>query len=151
MDNIEFRKIRKDDIPYIVKMRILQLKEEDAEEVFDITDNLTDYYQTHIADETFIGWVAIYNGEVIGTSGMSFCKKPPYYSNPTGKIGLLSSMYTTKKYRRQGVAKRLLQMVINEAKEYGCGTVYITASQQGSLLYENCGFKRNERFFQLQL
>ncbi len=151
MDNIEFRKIRKDDIPCIVKMRILQLKEEDAEEVFDITDNLTDYYQTHIADETFIGWVAICNGEVIGISGMSFCEKPPYYSNPTGKIGLLSSMYTTKKYRRQGVAKRLLQMVINEAKEYRCGTVYITASQQGSLLYENCGFKRNERFFQLQL
>ena len=29
-------------------------------------------------------------------------------------------------YRRQGIAKELLDRVVNEAREYGCGTVQIT-------------------------
>ena len=31
---------------------------------------------------------------IIGTSGMSFVEKPPYFGCPNGKIGLLSSMFT---------------------------------------------------------
>lgn len=150
MHNLKFRKIGMSDIPSITELRILQLKEEGASENFDITTNLNDYFKKHLQDGTFVGWAALDNDEIIATSGMSFIEKPPYYSNPTGKIGILSSMFTIKEYRRKGVAKKLLEMVINEAKEYGCGTIYIMASQQGALLYESCGFKRNENFFQLK-
>lgn len=149
MNDIKFRKMEMSDIPTVVKLRILQLKEEGATEDFDITQNLTDYFRNHIQDSTFVSYLAIDNDKIIATSGMSFVEKPPYFSNPTGKIGLLSGMYTLKEYRRKGIAKKLLEMVINEAKEYGCGTVYITSSQQGSSLYENCGFKRNNNFFQI--
>ncbi len=139
------------DIPSVVKLRILQLKEEGATEDFDLTSNLSDYYLNHIKDKSFVGWLAIHDTIIIGTSGMSFSQKPPYYANPSGKIGLLSCMYTVEEFRRKGIGKNLLEKVINEAKEYGCGTVYITASKQGALLYENCGFQRNDNFFQLKL
>lgn len=139
------------DISSAVKMRILQLKEEGAIEDFDITENLTEYFKKHMQDKTFVGWIAVNNEKIIATSGMSFIEKPPYFGNPTGKIGLLSSMYTVEEYRRKGIAKKLLGMVVNEAKEYGCKTVYITASKQGSLLYEKCDFKRNENFFQIDI
>ncbi|WP_143099380.1 GNAT family N-acetyltransferase [[Clostridium] aminophilum] len=42
---------------------------------------------------------------IIGTSGMSFVEKPPYFECPTGRQGLLSSMYTDPNYRRMGIAK----------------------------------------------
>ena len=66
----------------------------------------------HLKDGTFVSWLAIYYNEIIGTSGMSFVEKPPYYSNPNGKIGLISSMYTLKQYRRKGIAKELLKMTM---------------------------------------
>lgn len=68
-----------------------------------------------------------------------------------GKIGLLSSMYTLKEYRRKGIAKELLSRVVNEAREYGCGAVQITASDMGVLLYTDYGFEKNGNFMQYKL
>ena len=87
----------------------------------------------------------------MGTSGMSFVEKPPYFSCPSGKIGLLSSMYTLEAYRRKGIAKELLKRVVDEAKQYGCGAVQITASDMGVLLYSDFGFVTNGNFMQYKL
>lgn len=76
-------------------------------------------------------------------SGMSFVEKPPYFGCPSGRIGLLSSMYTDPRYRRRGIAKELLSRVVEEARAYGCGTVQITASDMGVLLYTDFGFVKN--------
>lgn len=92
--------------------------------------------------------LALDSENIVATSGMSFVEKPPYYTNPSGKIGLLSSMYTTKPYRRKGLARQLLDKVINEARQYGCGAVHITASDAGILLYSDYGFKKNANFMQ---
>ena len=82
---------------------------------------------------------------------MSFIEKPPYYACPHGKIGLLSSMYTCKEYRRQGIARELLSRVVQEAKDYGCDVIQITASDMGMKLYEDFGFVKNDHFMQYQL
>ena len=66
-------------------------------------------------------------------------------------MGLLSSMFTDSDYRRKGIAKELLSRVINEAKEYGCGTVQITASDMGVNLYRSYGFVHNGNFMQYKL
>ena len=70
---------------------------------------------------------------------------------PSGRIGLLSSMFTNPNYRRKGIAKELLSRVVNEAKEYGCGTVQITASDMGVKLYTDFGFKHNDNFMHYKL
>ena len=104
-----------------------------------------------MADGTFVSWIAVDDGKIIGTSGMSIVEKPPYFGCPSGKIGLLSSMYTDKSYRRKGIAKELLSRVVNEAREKGCGTVQITASDMGVLLYSDFGFTHNNNFMQYKL
>lgn len=91
------------------------------------------------------------DGAIIATSGMSFVEKPPYFSCPTGKIGLISSMYTDPHFRRQGIAKELLSRVVADARAYGCSCVQITASEMGVYLYEDFGFVRNKNFLQLRL
>ena len=82
---------------------------------------------------------------------MSFVEKPPYFGCPSGRIGLLSSMYTDPNYRRQGIAKKLLSLVVDAARDYGCGTVQITASDMGVLLYTDFGFVKNGNFMQYKL
>lgn len=86
---LTYRRLTEADIPTFVAMRIAQLKEEGAKSDLDIEPALTAYYQKHLADGTFVSWLAVDGENIIGTSGMSFVEKPPYYSNPTGKIGLL--------------------------------------------------------------
>ena len=55
-------------------------------------------------------------------------------------------MFTNPNYRRKGIAKELLTRVVKEAKEYGCGTVQITASDMGVKLYSAFGFKHNANY-----
>lgn len=151
MNEINYRKLTKYDIPLFIDMRLKQLQEEGAEPILDLTPALDEYYEKHLKDGTFISWLAVEGDKIIGTSGMSFVEKPPYYSNPSGKIGLLSSMYTLKEYRRKGIAKQLLSRVMQEAKNYGCKVVQIGASDMGVLLYKDFGFSNNGKFMQFTI
>lgn len=148
---VEYRQLTKKDLAVFIEMRINQLREEGAKEDIDLKPALNDYYSRHMADGTFVSWLAVDGEKIIGTSGMSFVEKPPYFGCPSGRIGLLSSMFVSTDYRRQGIAKELLSRVVNEAKEYGCGTVQITASDMGVLLYTDFGFVKNGNFMQYKL
>ena len=148
---IEYRKLTENELDTFIKMRINQLREEGAKEDVDLYPALNDYYKRHMADGTFVAWLALDVDKIIGTSGMSFVEKPPYFGCPSGKIGLLSSMFTDKEYRRKGIASELLKHVVDEARNYGCGTVQITASDMGVKLYTAFGFTHNNNFMQYKL
>jgi GNAT superfamily N-acetyltransferase len=148
---IEFRKLGKNDLDEFIRIRIGQLREEGATEDYDLKPALLDYYNRHMEDGTFVSYIAVDGDKIVGTSGMSFVEKPPYFGCPSGKLGLLSSMYTDNNYRRQGIAKKLLSMVVDEARVYGCGVVQITASDMGVLLYSDFGFVKNGNFMQYKL
>lgn len=148
---ITYRKLTTSDLDTFISMRITQLREEGATEDIDLVPALKDFYNRHLADGTFVSWLALDGEKIIGTSGMSFVEKPPYFSCPTGRIGLLSSMYTDPGYRRMGIAKELLNRVVSEAREYGCGAVQITASDMGVKLYTSYGFVHNGNFMQYKL
>ena len=146
-----YRKLTADDLDTFIRMRIVQLREEGAKEDLDLAPALKDYYIRHLTDGTFVSWLALDGEKIVGTSGMSFVEKPPYFSCPTGMIGLLSSMYTDPAYRRRGIAKEQLGRVVEEARAYGCGCVQITASDMGMLLYSDFGFVKNDNFMQYKL
>ena len=148
---IEYQRLTEKELDNFIDKRIHQLREEGAKEEIDLVPALKDYYQRHMAEGTFVSWIALDGNTMIGTSGMSFVEKPPYFGCPSGKIGLLSSMYTDPDYRRKGIAKELLSRVIKDAKEYGCGTIQITASEMGVKLYTDFGFVHNENFMQYKL
>ena len=149
--HIAYRRLVEDDLETFINMRITQLREEGATEKLNLIPALMDYYHRHMADGTFVSWLAVDGDKIIGTSGISFVEKPPYFSCPSGKIGLLSSMYTDPDYRRRGIAKELLRRVVEEARDYGCGSVQITASDMGVLLYTDFGFVKNGNFMQYKL
>ena len=148
---IEYRPLAASDVDAFIEMRVRQLREEGATEDIDLRPALRDYYARHMADGSFVSWLAVDGGQIIATSGLSIVEKPPYFSCPSGRIGLLSSMYTQPEYRRRGIARALLSRLMDEARARGCGAVQITASDMGVLLYADFGFVKNGNFMQYQL
>ena len=154
---IVYKKLTKEELETFIDMRIRQLTEEYMSEGREIPENvdlksaLFDYYRKHMSDGTFVSWLAMDGNAIVGTSGMSFVEKPPYFTCPSGKLGLLSSMFTSPNYRRMGIAKELLRRVVEEARTYGCGSVQITASDMGVKLYTAYGFKHNGNFMMYYL
>lgn len=154
---IIYRRLTKADLDAFIDMRITQLTEEyltagkRPPEDIDLKGALMDYYGRHLADGTFVSWLAVDGKKIVGTSGMSFVEKPPYFTCPTGRLGLLSGMFTDPDYRRSGIATELLGRVVEEARAYGCGAVWITASDMGVKLYAAYGFEHNGNFMQYKL
>ena len=151
MNSVTYRRLTEEDLAVFIEMRITQLREEGAKDDIDLRPALNDYYKRHLKDGTFVSWLALDGEKIVGTSGMSFVEKPPYFGCPSGKIGLLSSMYTDPDYRRKGIAKNLLTKVMDDARKYGCGAIQITASDMGVKLYTACGFVHNGNFMQYNL
>ena len=154
---IIYKRLTEAELDTFINMRITQLTEEytsEGREVpkdVDLKAALLDFYHKHMADGTFVSWLAMDGDKIIGTSGMSFVEKPPYFTCPSGRLGLLSSMYTDPNYRRMGIARELLHRGVEEARSYGCGAVHITASDMGVKLYTAYGFKHNGNFMQYSL
>ena len=151
MNSVTYRRLTEENLAVFIEMRITQLREEGAKDDIDLRPALNDYYRRHLHDGTFVSWLALDGEKIVGTSGMSFVEKPPYFGCPSGKIGLLSSMYTDPGYRRRGIAKDLLTKVMDDARKYGCGAIQITASDMGVKLYTACGFVHNGNFMQYNL
>ena len=49
------------------------------------------------------------------------------------------------------IEMRINQLVVEEARKYGCGTIQITASDMGVKLYTDFGFVHNGNFMQYRL
>ena len=148
---ITYRSLTAEDVPRFIAMRIAQLREEGASAQTDLAPALADYYARHLADGTFFAYLALDGQRIVGTGGLALVEKPPYFGCPTGRIGLLSSMYTDPDCRRMGIATAVLTRIAQEARARGCGVIQITASDMGVKLYTHFGFVKNPNFMQLTL
>ena len=77
---MEYVKLTEDKLDEFIRLRINQLREEGATEDIDLVPALKDYYIRHLADGTFVSWLAMDGNAIVGTSGMSFVEKPPYFT-----------------------------------------------------------------------
>jgi GNAT superfamily N-acetyltransferase len=150
-EGLEVRRLVPGDVPGLVETRVAQLLEEGGRQSVDLRPALSDHYARHLSDGSFVSWVAFAGGRMVATSGVSIVEKPPWYGCPTGRIGLVSGMYTDPAWRRQGIARDLLLRCLEEARVQGCGVAQITASDAGVPLYQSVGFARNANFLQLSL
>ncbi len=82
-------------------------------------------------------------GKVIGCASISYITLMPTFSHPTGKRAHLMNVYTNEAYRGQGIARRMVTILIDEAREKGCTEISLDATDCGRPLYEKLGFTAN--------
>lgn len=76
----------------------------------------------------------------IGCATMSFVRIMPTFEHPTGKRAHLMNVYTRHEYRRQGIARKMVESLIDKTWEKGATEISLDATALGRPLYESMGF-----------
>jgi GNAT superfamily N-acetyltransferase len=85
--------------------------------------------------------VAEYGGKIVATSGMVVWQKPALYGGvESGKLGYVLNFYTIPEARGKGIATRLLNELIREARSMGLRYLHLHASKDGEPIYRKAGF-----------
>ncbi len=142
---MEYRRATIEDLEELVEKRMAMRAEREESEcslsIEDFSSRTREYFQKHIPDESFIAWVAIDIGAIVATSGLCVHHVPPTYGNPSGKVAYLVNMYTVPEHRGKGIASKLLEYLVEEARQRGCGRVTLNTSKSGRRVYEKFGFR----------
>lgn len=93
-------------------------------------------------DQTTV--VAVDDGRCVACASMSYIEIMPTFSHPSGKRAHLMNVYTEKDYRRRGIARQLVNMLIGDARAHGATEISLDATESGRPLYESMGFKASE-------
>ena len=150
-----FRRATAGDALLLAQMRLEMRRErETAECVLSETEFLQcniEFFLKHIASGDFISFLAFGGNTAAACSGMSLQVHPPTYTNPSGKSGYVTNMFTRPEWRHRGLALMLVDRLVDAARTAGCAALYLNASAMGRPLYEKYGFRtvENEMVFDL--
>jgi len=133
------------DLDYLVHHRRAMFEEmgsDDAKGLAKVDDVSARYFTQALRDDTYKGWLAVdEGGEVVGGGGIVLAPWPGFPGESLAQRAWILNMYTEPHARRQGVAKRLLEVMIEWCRGKGLSTVSLHASDQGRPIYESIGFQ----------
>ena len=138
---IEYRIATDKDIELMMQSRLEMLRvvnnlSDDYEYSEDIVNNSREYFLN--GDQTTV--LVLDSDKVIGCASMSYMTIMPTFSHPTGKRAHLMNVYTNPSYRRQGIARKMVNMLIDDAWSKGATEISLDATKLGRPLYESMGF-----------
>ncbi len=137
-----------DDIPALVKHRrgmfvdMEALKggtlDRDGLDAMDMT--YASYLRAHLIDGRIQAWLVTVDDQAAASGAILYTDWLP---RPDGKQAVLAyvhSVYTEPAYRRQGLARQILNAMIAECRERGLPRLSLHASDEGRGLYAQLGF-----------
>lgn len=150
--NIEIVKATAADIETLMAIRLEMLRE--------VNDLASDYEFSEelktCAREYFLSGnqttILAKDGETIaGMASINYITIMPTFSHPTGKRAFLMSVYSRKEYRRKGIARDMINQLIEEAKTRGCSEIILDATEAGRPLYKSLGFEESDETMTKQI
>ena len=139
-----FEKANADDIKDLTELRLEYLTEDygglSQEQTALIADSLPDYFRRHLNNDLFA--FVCRSGNI--TAGCCFLYVSEKPANPTfinGRTGTVLNVYTRPQFRRQGIAGKLIKMLIAEAKALSLDYVELKSTDSGYSLYKSLGFE----------
>lgn len=152
---IKIRRACAADLKHILHHRLAMFEEmgfRDAAVLSQVEAVSREYFAEALRAETYLGWIAEDSGgQVVGGGGIVVADWPGFPGEERPKRAWILNMYTEPRARRHGVAKRLMQAMIERCRSEGYGSVSLHASELGRPLYESMGFKAtNEMSFKIR-
>jgi GNAT superfamily N-acetyltransferase len=153
MEEITYRQATAADVRALAALRWQMAVEQHGAGV-PLEDYATAYEASLLAGPergTHQAWLAEADGQVVGCVLLIWWAMPPSFDNFRRKRGYVSSVYTVPEYRRLGLARRLMTLLIDAAREQGIQRLLLNASDMGRPLYESLGFVTPSREMELNL
>lgn len=137
---ISYIKATNDDIKLLMKSRLEMLKSvNNLPENYILSEELIKCSREYFKNGNQTTILAI-DEKVVGCATICYIEIMPTFSHPTGKRAHLMNVYTSKQYRRQGIAFQMLSLLIEEAREKGVTEISLDATELGRELYKKQGF-----------
>ena len=141
---MEYRYATTDDMNLMIRSRMDTLRDVnglDADYQFseEFLETSREYFRE--GDQSTV--LAIDNDRAVGCATMCYIDLMPTYAHPSGRRAHLMNVWTNKDYRRQGIAEKLVTMLIEEARGRGVSEISLDATEAGRPLYRKLGFKES--------
>ena len=138
---VEFKIATNDDIELLMSSRLEMLKVvNNLPAEYEYTDEIINESRDYFLNGDQVTVLALDGDVVAGCASMSFMRIMPTFSHPTGRRAHLMNVYTRSEYRRQGIARKMVNMLIDETWKRGATEISLDATTMGRPLYESLGF-----------
>lgn len=141
---MDYRKATIEDLDVLVTTRIEVLRAANKlgseADMSEVERQSRDYYTKALTDGTHTAYLVFDEDKIIGAGGVSYYRIMPTYHNPSGEKAYVMNMYTAPGYRRQGIAYKTLDHLVQDAKNRGITAISLEATDMGRPLYEKYGF-----------
>ena len=95
--------------------------------------------------------LAFADENVIGCASICYLLLMPTFNHPTGRRAYIMNVYTKAEYRRRGIASRMLEILLEDARSRKTTEVSLDATEAGRPLYRKFGFRPTEEGMVLSL
>jgi GNAT superfamily N-acetyltransferase len=94
-----------------------------------------------LADGSYQGWLAEAAGaHVVAGGGVILVEFQPHPRDPQARRAFVVNMFTEPEHRRRGLARLVMQAILDSCRAQGMRFLYLHASDSGRALYESLGF-----------
>ena len=149
---MEYKITTKEDIATLMSIRLEMLRKVNGlPEDYAFSEELVASSKRYFQEGNQTTCIALENGRAIACASMSYIEIMPTFLHPTGKRAHLMNVYTNENYRRQGIARKLVRMLVEEARERGVTEISLDATDSGRPLYESLGFSASDECMVMNL
>ena len=145
MDEIRIRPATPADIPHVLQHRkqmFADMGKGTAAELEAMALTTVAYLREAMPAGGYRGWLAeSASGRVIAGAGIAIVPWLGSPDDPSSRRGLVINVYTEPEFRRRGIARRLMDTLVEWCREEGFHTISLHASEFGRALYEKIGFR----------
>lgn len=96
--------------------------------------------EKHLAAGDYLAWLACDGEQIIGGAGLLLLDWPAAPDGDDSPRGYIYNVYIEPEYRRRGLARQLMQAILDECAARKIKRVRLHASDAGRPLYEKLGF-----------
>lgn len=143
MDDLIIREATPEDIPEILRQRrgmYLDMGYEDSPSLAGMLSSCKPYLSQALAQGSFRGWQALLRERIAGGGAIVINPWPSHPYDLECRRATILNVYVYPEFRRQGIARRLMQTMIAWCQQQRFAAVYLHASEDGRHLYESLGF-----------
>lgn len=143
---LEYRFAVRDDLDFLVRMRIRDLKMfSRCEAGTELEESIRGFYGNKMKENACYTLLGYSGKELAATATLYFYDVMPSNENPRGRVGQITNVWVDEAFRCQGIATRMVERLMEKAGKEA-GMVCLNSSEQALGMYRRMGFSAKERY-----